>query len=307
MGHSARVITFSAVCPGKRQEQVLDLLRRQLNEAGNCSPYLLCFPEEVLIAGGDEANPRTTENNRTALELMQKSAREMHTNIVVGLMEPSDDYPGDFYNTAYVIGRGGDILGRYHKRHITFRGLPNHILPGGRVVTVDTDIGRIGLMICFDVGWREDGQTREEMGAEIVVWPAAYHGGNLLNAYAALHMYYVVSSVWNGTSRVIDPLGNTEAESGQWVDSASSVIDPGAPIFHIDRHWQPLHEILAAYGERLHIRWDSPGNTFELASRDPSLPVGEVVRRYNLLTYRDYHTNSAADNAAVLRTHPDAL
>ena len=36
-----------------------------------------------------------------------------------------------------MIGRGGDILGRYHKRHITFRGLPNHILPGGRVVTVD--------------------------------------------------------------------------------------------------------------------------------------------------------------------------
>ena len=219
------------------------MLQRQLDQAASCSPDLLCFPEEVLIAGADDTNPRTMENNKKALSMMQEGARRLHTNIVVGLMEPSDDYPGEYYNTAFVIGRDGEIVGRYHKRHITFRGLPNHCLPGGRVVTVDTDVGRIGMMICFDIGWREDWQTLENLGAQIVVWPAAYHGGNLPNAYAAVHGYYVVTSVWNAESRIIDPLGNTECTSDRWMGYASSVIDPGAPIFHIDHHWKLLGEL----------------------------------------------------------------
>ena len=40
-------------------------------------------------------------------------------------------------------------------------------LPGDRVQVFETDIGRIGMLTCFDVGWRDDWRVLKEKGADI--------------------------------------------------------------------------------------------------------------------------------------------
>lgn len=301
----ANIYSFSAMGLGRTQEDILVGLETKLKELRGCTPDLVCFPEEVLVTGGDKNNPRWAENNQAALELMQRYAVELHTNIIIGLEEPAPAYPGKRYNTAFVIDRSGTILERYRKRYITFRQLGTESLPGGRVVTVDTDIGRIGLMVCFDVGWRDGWRELAEMGAQIVVWPSAYNGGNLLNAYAAVHMYYVVSSVWNIESRIIDPFGNTIAESTRWDPCVHSEIYPGAPIIHFDHHERKLPELRAEYGERIHLRVEGKGNMFELGINDDTLQIDEICKKHNLMTYQEYHDKSAADNAYWLAQCPE--
>ena len=181
------IITFSSKGFGRTQTEILRSLSEKLNEIEKLRPDLVCFPEELLISGGDSDNPDWMKNNSLALELCRNAAKRLSTHIEICLEEPAESYPGKRHNTSYLIGRDGDILAKYRKRHITFRAIAHDGLPGERIVIVDTDIGRIGLSTCFDIGWRADWQALEDAGAQIVIWNSAYHGGKLLNAYAAVH------------------------------------------------------------------------------------------------------------------------
>ena len=305
MDRSAKVISFSAYNPGSTQEEILSSIAGYLEEIRHSHPDLVCLPEEVLISSGDNGNPNWAENNRRLLEMCRNFAREVGTNFVVNPEEPSEDYPGKRYNTAYVIDRSGEIIGRYRKRHITFRAIAREGIPGEHFTVVDTDIGRLGLMICFDVGWRDDWKKLADMGAELIVWPSAYHGGSLLNAYAAIHMYYIVTSVWGAPSRVIDPFGRTIAQSSPNEPFVSAVIDPGAPIYHLDWHEEIVPKLRAEYGDRLLIRLDDDAHVFQVASRDPGVDVREIESRYGLTTYRAYHEQYTRENDAIRSRFPE--
>ena len=53
-----------------------------------------------------------------------------------------------------------------------------NITPGAVAPTVmETDFGRMGLAICYDIGWPDLWTQLREQGAELVVWPSAYGGG----------------------------------------------------------------------------------------------------------------------------------
>jgi predicted amidohydrolase len=67
------------------------------------------------------------------------------------------------------------------------------VIPGNELPVFETDFGPVGILICFDIGWHETWRALAEKGAKMVVWQSAYDGGFLLNAYAALNVYYVVS------------------------------------------------------------------------------------------------------------------
>lgn len=305
MNKKAKVVTFSGFGMGWTQEEILVSLEKHLKECRKMSADLICFPEEVLIMGGDVNNPNWASNNQKALDMVRRYAVELHSNIVINLEETVEEYPGKSYNTAYVINREGEILGKYRKKHITFRAIAGRGLPGERVVTVDTDIGKIGLMICFDLGWREDWEELERQGAEIVVWPSAYHGGNLVNAYAAVHMYYIVTSVWNHASRIVSPLGQTIAESATRSTCAVADIYPGAPIYHFDHHESKIAELREIYGDKLFIRVDGMGSIFELALEDSSMTLEEFEKKHGMLSYRGYHEQSTRDNEEMLLKYPD--
>ena len=304
MAKKSNIITFSSRGFGRTQSEILASLGKKFEEISKLRPDLVCFPEEILISGGDSSNPNWERNNSLALELCRTQAKKLRANVEVCLEEPSEAYPGKRYNTSYLIDRDGSILAKYRKRHITFRAISHDGLPGESIVVADTDIGRIGLSTCFDIGWRGDWQALEDAGARIVVWNSAYHGGKLLNAYAAVHMYYIVTSVWNAPSRIIDPFGNDIAESSGWDAFASEEVDARAEIFHFDHHEDMLPKLRAEYGDRVSFRVEPLGNMFELSVDDP-LTLEEVKERFGLVNYRDYHKQSTIDNAKLLAEYPE--
>lgn len=300
-----KIITFSAKNFGGTQEKILATFEQKLEELRSTTMDLLCFPEELLISSGDKNNPNTVENNRRALELAKKYAAELHTNMVVSLTEEAEAYPGRHYNTAYLLNRSGEIIGKCRKRHITPYEITSDFLPGDSVPVFETDIGRIGFATCYDVGWRDDWVKLEENGAQIVVWPSAYHGGNLLNGYAAVHMYYVVTSVWNMESRIIDRMGNTIAEGNRWDPAVTAEIYPQSEIFHTDNNVRLVGELRKTYGDKLYIHVDGELNMIELASRDPSVTVEEIKAKYGMQTYKEYHAAADAANRALLEQYPE--
>ncbi|KAI1301773.1 Pantetheinase [Halotydeus destructor] len=57
------------------------------------------------------------------------------------------------YNTQIAFDRNGSLIAKYHKKNL-FGELPYDV-PENEYVTFDTPFGRMGMMICFDILWKE--------------------------------------------------------------------------------------------------------------------------------------------------------
>ena len=81
---------------------------------------------------------------------------------------------GDIYtNEAVLLDRRGAIVGSYAKIHPVVHGsefisLEKGITPGREACVFDTDFGRIGMQICFDIHWPAGWAELKHRGAEMV-------------------------------------------------------------------------------------------------------------------------------------------
>lgn len=202
---------------------------------------------------------------------------------------------GTVENSAVVIDRQGRLAGTYVKVHPTIGECEQRgITPGHEAAVIETDFGRLGLAICYDIGWPAHWEDLARRGAELVVWPSAYDGGFPLQAYAWLHAYYVVSSVRTEHSKVIDPTGRVLASTSRWHRLAATTIDLEREIFHIDDQVAKLDRLHRELGHRVNVEALTEEHVFTLESNDPTWPVARLKEHYGLENIRDYHARAAS-------------
>jgi predicted amidohydrolase len=133
-------------------------------------------------------------------------------------------YRDKIYNIASVFDRKGDIIGEYRKAHLPCNEL-FQVTEGDSIHTIDTDIGKIGVMICYDVMFPAMAEALSLQGAEIVFHPTYGYGWNnsigeaTLRARASDGSFYLVTAKdyrYNaaGKSSVIDFWGHVMADAG---------------------------------------------------------------------------------------------
>lgn len=110
-----------------------------------------------------------------ATDFYAEIAKELNVVIVTSLFERRA--PGLYHNTAVVFERDGSIAGIYRKMHI-----PDdpayyekfYFTPGDLgFEPIQTSIGRIGVLICWDQWYPEAARLMALRGAEILVYPTA--------------------------------------------------------------------------------------------------------------------------------------
>ena len=102
-------------------------------------------------------------------------AREQHVVIVTSLFERRA--PGLYHNTAVVLDSDGAIAGMYRKMHIPddpgyyekFYFTPGDL--GFR--PIDTSVGRLGVLVCWDQWYPEAARLMSLAGAELLIYPTA--------------------------------------------------------------------------------------------------------------------------------------
>ena len=275
---------------GMTQNQMADVVISKIDSVKDYHPDLIVFPEAFLKTGGDINNSEWENITTNLLERLKNCARMLRSYVVAPLYEKVRAYPEFKYNTTYLIDRTGEIIGKYRKVHtVETETSLNKVLPGNEIPVFDTDFGRIGIQTCFDIGWREGWRQLAEAGAKLVIWTAAYDGGNLLNTYAAYHMYYVVSSVRTDHAQIIDSTGRTIAEGSRWNGLAIADIDLETTLFHIDNQYMKIDDIRRKLGEKVTIRSYSEENVFTIESNDDEWPIDRIKREFGLLSYIEYH------------------
>lgn len=191
---------------------------------------------------------------------MMGLAKELGVAMVVPVYEVEEE--GIFYNTAAVIGRDGEFLGKYRKTHIP------HVAPGfwekyyfrpGNLGFPVFDLGfcKIGVYICYDRHFPEGARALGLRGAEIVFNPSATVAGLSeylwkleQPAHAVANGYFVgainrvgTEAPWNigdffGQSYFCNPRGKILAEASRDRDEIVTADLDLDMIAEVRRTWQ---------------------------------------------------------------------
>ena len=212
-------------------------------------------------------------------EVVRPAQLEVHgVHVVLGTYERGPER-GVVYNAAVLIGRDGEVAGVYRKTHPF---CTEHVdgggwvTPGNDVTVVETDLGRIGMIVCFDGDYPELSRIQAVRGAEVIVRPSALlrsadiweltsraraydnHvfviGANATGTDAAGVLYF-------GNSHIVTPVGHIVAKAAShegWVsarldpDTALTSLTPGSNIGQGFDHLRDRNlELIRGYREDL--------------------------------------------------------
>jgi len=161
------------------KERNLRQISEQASKARKKNIDLLIFPELQLTGYTmrDEVSHLAESIPGPSTRKVETLAREHGVHVVFGMPEESE-VKGVIHNSAVFVGPKG-LIGRYRKIH-----LPTHSVfeerryyrPGQEASVFKTDIGTIGLNICYDLYFPELTRLQALQGAELVVCISASPG-----------------------------------------------------------------------------------------------------------------------------------
>jgi len=236
----ASAIQMSA---GSDKEANLAVAAELVTNAAASGAILVALPEVFAWRGPQErepeiAEPLTGRIGTFAAEL----ARRLGIWLVAGsILETAEDSAagGRCYNTTALFSPDGTLAASYRKIHLFDVDVEGRIqvresktrLAGDSPCCVDTELGRIGLAICYDLRFPELFRGLAAAGAEIVVLPSAFtaptgraHWHTLVRARAIENQCYVIAPDQFGASSmgfenyghslIVDPWGDVMADAG---------------------------------------------------------------------------------------------
>ncbi|HKT00310.1 MAG TPA: carbon-nitrogen hydrolase family protein [Rugosimonospora sp.] len=174
-------------------------------------------------------------------------ARELAVHIVLGTYERGAER-GTVYNTAVLLGPEGTVLGAYRKTHLFCgedRPGGGWVTPGDAAVVVETTLGRVGLIICFDGDYPELSRIEAVRGAELICRPSAllrsadiWELTNRARAYDN-HVYVVAANatgadpagvLYFGNSMIVTPIAEVVARGASHQGWVSARLDPATAL-----------------------------------------------------------------------------
>ncbi len=223
---------------GKDKAENLARAAAFVKEAGENGAQLVILPEMFQTPYETSLFPiYAEEKGEMSYQALSAMARENALTLVGGSIAELED--GRVYNTSFVFNPKGEEIARHRKVHLFDIDIPNgqyfkesDTLSAGKELTLfETDFGRIGLGICFDVRFSDFAQKMVEAGARVLIYPAAFnpttgpkHWELLFRSRANDNQVYTVgvSSIPSqkegyqayGHSLVVNPWGEVILEMG---------------------------------------------------------------------------------------------
>jgi nitrilase len=261
------------MCSTPDVQHNLDMTYLLLKEAKAQQANLAVLPEMFWCLGA----PREFVLNQQELlgagplqDFLASTAKELNLWIVGGTIPIQSLNPQRAYASCLTYSPTGTCVRQYHKIHLfdalvnsSHNTLTEHresdfFMPGEHVVTVATDLGKIGLAICYDLRFPELFQQLNQQGAEVFCLPSAFtvptgeaHWHVLTRARAIENFSYMIAANQVGQhnaqrssyghSLIISPFGEILVEA---VDNRPGVIvaDINLDEVHMHRLRIPVHK-----------------------------------------------------------------
>jgi predicted amidohydrolase len=291
-GRPVRVVSIG-FHPGRSLNEIAALV----DVEGAQGADLIVLPE--TCRGQDGKNQESL--NGPTVTTIARLARKHRTYIVCPIDHRT---PDSRHNSAVLLDRRGEVASVYHKIYPVWKSEclqhpPIH--PGEAVCVYQTDFGRLGFAICFDVNWSAIWERMSNQGAELVVWPSAYSAGRSLQAQTINYHYYVVSATWVPDCLVYDidgeQLVHETNNRGDGVNVTRVTLDLDRCIFHQDLNLPAKRDrLLQEHGDDvMQEKWLPMEGWFVLKAKRPGVSARELARQYGLEELRHYINRSRCE------------
>ncbi len=202
-------------------EKNMQLWSEQIDAAGKLGLDIVCLGELIEIVGTGKGGVDVAKPiPGAATEELGKVARRNNIWVVAGLAETDGE---TLYNTAVLIDRKGQLAGKYRKVHLPREEWKKGVTPGNEYPVFETEFGKVAVEICYDWFFPEATEIFALKGAEIVFSPTwgntlpdadgCVDGESTFRVRARDNGVYMVPSVYDGASMVIDPMGRILASN----------------------------------------------------------------------------------------------
>jgi predicted amidohydrolase len=150
------------------KETNLDYISKSMLEAKSQQSDLIVFPELFLTGYdvGKELNNLAETIEGSSINKIKVMCKEHSIYSIVGF--PETDETNNYYISSAVINNQGNLAGSYRKTHL-FDKEKFYFKKGEEFKVFHTKIGKIGIMICYDLEFPEVARSLKLMGAEIII------------------------------------------------------------------------------------------------------------------------------------------
>lgn len=210
------------------KQKNLKKILQYISVAAQKGVQLCAFPEFMMFYTPSKQSARQLAQEAEALDgnFIKQIADVAKKNKiqVVGTIYEKSNKKDRVYDTAFLINKSGKLISTYRKIHL-YDALgfkeSSKLEPGDKIASpVKTTLGRIGMLICYDLRFPEMSRTLASSGSEILVIPSAWvQGPNKEEHWIALNKTraiengcYVIApghlgNIYCGRSLIVDPCG----------------------------------------------------------------------------------------------------
>ncbi|ADU47602.1 carbon-nitrogen hydrolase family protein [Intrasporangium calvum] len=230
-------------------DRCVDFTRRCVDATG---AELVVLPESATTGftpgcSTEELWDLVTELPGAMIEPIQQVARDTGAHVCIGTYERGLER-GIVHNASVLIDPAGDLLGVYRKTHPFCTEAVDGggwVTPGSSVTVCDTDLGRIGMIICFDGDYPELSRIQAVQGAEVICRPSALlRSADIWDLTSRARAYdnhvYVIGAnatgidpagvLYFGNSHIVTPIGHVVARAASHESWISARLDPAEAL-----------------------------------------------------------------------------
>ena len=158
-------------------------LSQKMDELAPYSPDIVCLGEMFACPYETSIFPLYAEPEGGSTWRALSALAAKHRIWLSAGTVPELGADGRVYNTAYVFDRKGNMAARHRKMHLfdidvkggqSFRESET-LTPGDKVTVFDTEFGKMGLCVCFDIRFPELARLMVLRGAGLILVPAAFN------------------------------------------------------------------------------------------------------------------------------------
>ncbi|MDP7398669.1 MAG: nitrilase-related carbon-nitrogen hydrolase [Lentisphaeria bacterium] len=274
--------------------------RTRLADVTPEKPDLVALPEMC-----DEFSPLSNEvrlqyldeRGDTLLELFADHARRHSCYLTYPAVRELPD--GTRRNSTQLLDRKGELVAIYNKNHCVVQETTEAgILNGCRACIAETDFGRVGFAICFDLNFDPLRLQYADLSPDVLVFSSVYHGGLMQQVWAYTCQTHFIGAVAGLPSGIINPIGETIAQTTNYRDHVSSIVNLDCTVAHYDCNWEKFAELRETHGAGVTI--DDPGllASVLITNHMNDTTIDQLVDTFGIERRRDYMKRALAFHTA---------
>lgn len=286
------VCAFNEVLPeADRKAGDTSLVERAMGmaQAAQCQGAALAvFPETFVVLGCANAMDYAEPLDGPTFSITSATARRLEMFIAINHPTLSE---GRKRNTTVLFDRAGEIAGMYHKTYPTISEMEGGSTPGDGPVVLDTELGRLGFAICYDLNFPELRLAYQKLRPDVILFCSMFRGGLQTRWWAYETRAHFVSSVYDPSSRIINPVGRILREITGYTRQMTATLELDCGVFHLDCNRQKLQQLCQKWGSELEIDFAEAEGVM-LLSATGQTPLETIVKDIDLELLADYFARS---------------